>query len=346
MSVSPFNEVDALILCQFAYVKFERVVSDSFSNTITVADAYKNFKIGAVPENERNLTFAQDNILFCKMAESRRFGNMLISGSCNMFSHDENMQFAAITCMLEDGSVFIAFRGTDGSMVGWKEDFMMSYVQETSSQRQAASYINDNFKNAKFPIRLGGHSKGGNLAVYAAMNLSEEVQDMVRCVYSFDGPGFREEIVASEAYKKIQNKVSSFVPEGAVVAMLLNNEIEHKYVRNTGLGLMQHISFNWMVERDRFVYLPQSEQKNGKLNKTLSGLIADLDDKERESFVNTLFKTFEKSDASTMYDLKDIKKYPAVLKAISNLEPDEQSVMKDVIKKALKNGKNALFFDK
>ncbi|MCQ2468693.1 MAG: DUF2974 domain-containing protein [Ruminococcus sp.] len=345
-SVSPFNEVDALILCQFAYVKFERVASDSFTNTIAVADAYKNFKIGAVPENDRAVTFAQDNILFCKMAESRRFGNMLISGSCNMFSQDENMQFAAITCMLDDGSVFIAFRGTDGTMVGWKEDFMMSYVQEIPSQRQAVSYLNENFKGIKCPIRIGGHSKGGNLAVYASMFIDKEIQDKLTEVYSFDGPGFRDEIVDSESYKAVQGKIHSFVPEGTVVSMLLNSDIQHKYVRNSVSGLMQHVSFNWMVERDRFDYLPQSEQKTGRINKTLSGLISDLDDKEREGFVNALFKALENSDASTIYELKDLKKYPAFIKAFSKLEPDEQSVMKDVLKKAIKNGKNSLFFDK
>ena len=280
------------------------------------------------------------------MAESRRFGNMLISGSCNLFSHDENMQFAAITCMPDDGSVFIAFRGTDGTMVGWKEDFMLSYVQETSSQRQAVTYMAENFNGIKCPIRIGGHSKGGNLAVYASMFLDEEVQERIAGVYSFDGPGFREEVINSDSYRKIQNIIHSFVPEGTVVSMLLNNDIEHKYVRNKGTGLMQHVSYNWVVERDKFDYLPASEQKTGKLNKTLSGLIADLDDKERESFVNALFKAIENSDASTVNEFKDLRKYPAVLKAFSKLEPDEQSIMRDVLKKAIKNGRNAFFSDK
>ena len=127
MSVDPFNEVDALVLCQFEYIKLDGIVSDSLADKLTISDVHRQYSQVTVEKSEQIISYEQDRELLKLMAESRRFGNIYVSGYRNIVNNDENMQFSAVTCFLDDGSIFVVFRGTDGSLVGWKEDMMISY---------------------------------------------------------------------------------------------------------------------------------------------------------------------------------------------------------------------------
>ncbi|MBP7185309.1 MAG: DUF2974 domain-containing protein [Ruminococcus sp.] len=345
-SVDPFNEVDALILCQFEYIKLDNCVSESLSDKITVAEAFSRYDCKLVPEGERIFSFDQDSELFAEMARSRRFGSMLISGYRNIVSNEEDMQFSAITCFPEDGSVFVAFRGTDGSLVGWKEDMMLSYVQQTGSQAQALDYINSNFIGLNCPIRLGGHSKGGNLSVYALMMCDESIRSKFVNVYSFDGPGFRDEIVQSDEYKAILPLIRSYITDGSVVGRLLGSGSQHKIVKNSVSGIMQHLSYNWEVERNSFITVDKTSKSGNVINKTINGWLDDFNDEERENFVNTVFDVLEtSSDHNNISDLKGIKGYAAILKSLRKLPSDQQAILFDALKKIARSGKGAIFSD-
>ena len=144
----PFNEIDALILSQFGYVPLDGIVPADFSRAISVENAYKYFTPEKIPEAVRFISFEQDNLLFRYMAESERFKNILLTGYVNMIDTAEEVQFSAVTCTIGDGTRFISFRGTDGSVVGWKEDFSIAYLQQTTGQLYSVGYINENFSQS------------------------------------------------------------------------------------------------------------------------------------------------------------------------------------------------------
>ena len=344
-SVDPFNEVDALVLCQLEYIRLDGVVSSEFNDTIKISDAYRRFDSSLIPEKERIISFDQDNDLFFEMAYSRRFGNIRLCGYRNIVSPEDDMQFSAVTCLHEDGSIFVAFRGTDGTIVGWKEDMMLSYVQQTGSQTEALKYIN-NFKGLNSPLSFGGHSKGGNLAAYSLMMCDESIRKNVRSIYSFDAPGFRDEVIQSAEYKAVLPLIKSYIPDGSVIGRLLGNEAEHKIVRNSVTGIMQHLSYNWEVERNVFVPADKTSKSGNVINKTITGWLDDFNDEERENFVNTVFDVLEtSSDGYNMSELKGLKGYASIIKNVSKLKPEQQNILRDALKKIARSGKGAIFSD-
>ena len=340
MSVDPFNEVDALVLCQFEYIKLDGIVSDSLADKLTISDVHRQYSQVTVEKSEQIISYEQDRELLKLMAESRRFGNIYVSGYRNIVNNDENMQFSAVTCFLDDGSIFVVFRGTDGSLVGWKEDMMISYLNQTSSQEEAFNYISKNFVGLNCPIRIGGHSKGGNLSMFAAMKCPGRIREHIINVYSFDGPGFRDEIVDSAEYENLLPKVKSFIPDGSVVGRLLGSNIEHKLVRNSVSGFMQHLAYNWEVERNHFVLADKPSKSGEILNKTISGWLDNYSDEEREKLVGTIFDVLKGDNVN---ELKGVKGYANIIKSISKLPAEKQSVLAGALKKIAVSGKGAIF---
>ena len=343
LSVDPFNEIDALVLCQFEYIRLDGVVSSNLAEKITIADIHREYSKTETEKSKQIISYEQDKELLRLMAESRRFGSMLVSGYRNKVDKEADMQFSAVTCFPDDGSVFIAFRGTDSTLVGWKEDFMLSYVNQISSQEEAFDYISKNFVGLNCPIRIGGHSKGGNLSVYAAMKCPDEIREKIVSIYSFDAPGFRDEVIESSEYQRVLPLVKSFIPEGSVIGRLLGSELEHKLVKNSGSGFMQHLSYNWELERNHFIFTDKPTRSGELMNKTITGWLDNFSDSEREEFVSTLFDVFEGSDANSVNDLKGVKNYTAIVKSIGKLPPEKQKVLTGALKKIAKSGKGALF---
>ena len=344
----PFNEIDALILSQFGYVPLSGVVPENFSRGVTIEKAYRRYSPADVSPKQRIISFEQDNLLFQLMAESERYKDILLTGYTDIIDTEAEVQFSAVTCTLGDGTRFISFSGTDGSVVGWKEDFSIAYMQQTSGQLYSLNYINSNFTQGSPPLRIGGHSKGGNLAIYASAFASPEIRGRIAEVYSFDGPGFREEITSSDEYNAVLPKVRSFVPETSVVGMLLGNSLSHTIVRSSVNGIMQHLSYNWELMRNRFDRTEELSKSGNIINKTITGWLDDFSDEERRVFTDTLFAVLEAPEKDT---LKEIVKgkwsaYSSMFKALKRLSPEQQAVLKDAMKKIAKSGKNAILPEK
>ena len=340
MSVDPFNEVDALVLCQFEYIKLDGIVSANLADKISLQDVHRQYSQVSVEKSEQIISYEQDRKLLRLMAESRRFGNIAVSGYVNIVNNTEDLQFSAVTCFLDDGSLFIVFRGTDGSLVGWKEDMMISYLNQTSSQEQAFNYLSKNFMGLNCPIRIGGHSKGGNLSIFSSMKANKSIQDHIINIYSFDGPGFRDEIVASDEYEKIIPKVKSYIPDGSVVGRLLSSGIEHKLVKNSVTGFMQHLAYNWEIERNHFILTDKPSKSGELLNKTISGWLDNYSDEEREKLVDTVFDVLKGDNVN---ELKGVKGYANIIKSISKLPHEKQGVLAGALKKIAVSGKGAIF---
>lgn len=342
-SADPFNEIDGLILSQFCYVNLDGVVSDSIEEMITIPDAFRRYRPESVDPRSTILTFEQDNLLFRKLAESRRFRGTTLRGYVNEKEHDEDMQFAALTYRLGDGSGFVAFRGTDGTVVGWKEDFTLSYMQMTTGQERAINYLNRAFDEGDCPIRLGGHSKGGNSAIYSSLFCDESIRRRITNIYSFDGPGFRDEILNSEVYRQMLPRIRSFIPEASIVGMLLGSGSDPKIVKNSAIGIKQHYAYNWELKRNRFLLAGRLKKSGDVINKAISGMLEELSDTERQIFADALFEVLGAPDKDNLKEIAKLKCYPSIIKAISNLRPEQQAVMKNAFKKIAQNGTGAFF---
>ncbi|MBR3630204.1 MAG: DUF2974 domain-containing protein, partial [Oscillospiraceae bacterium] len=253
--------------------------------------------------------------------------------------------FTAMTYILDDGTGLAVYRGTDGSVIGWKEDFNLSFMQQTGAQSEALRYLNENA--GRFPqfLRVSGHSKGGNLAVYASAFCKPEVRSRITQVLSYDGPGFREEIVQTPEYRSIVPRIRSFIPESAVIGMLLNNDIDHTIIRSNVNGIMQHFAYNWEIHRNAFVTVSKLSKSGEMINNAISDWISRLTDEERRELVDTVFGVLGASEKETFHEINahKLSSYPAMLKALSKLSPEQQKLVLEAIVKMARSSKKTIF---
>lgn len=223
-----FNEIDNLILARLSYFPLDGLINED--EEITIKEVYKRYK--KVGTTGRILQ-KEDIDLFPVLANSIRFGNMKLTNYINKVDPIQEKQFSAITIIMQDKTIYVAYRGTDNTIVGWKEDFNMSFSKLVPAQTDAVNYLESVAKKYKNRIRVGGHSKGGNLAVYAAAFCNKHVKDKIINVYNNDGPGFCDEVVNSEQYKEIIDRVHTYIPQTSIIGRLLNHEEETIILKST-----------------------------------------------------------------------------------------------------------------
>lgn len=339
---SPLNAVDALILAEFAYLPLEGIIGEG--QEITVSDAFKAYSPDSVPENKRIISFQEDNLLFAKMAVAERYKDILISRYVNFIDVDAQVQFSAMVLDLGDGRAYAAFRGTDNTVVGWKEDMALSYMEYTPGQQCAVQYLDSCFYDLSHELIIGGHSKGGNLAVFAAAFCEKQLREHISDVYAFDAPGFSEEIAASEEYSAVLEKVHSFVPESSVVGMLLASGSENTIVRSSGVGIMQHLAYNWEVLRTEFLRSDGLSKSGSFVSRTLSNWLGELSEDDKRNFVDTIFQVIEAPEKSTISEINSNKlaTYPTVFKAIRGLSQQQQASFRETLKKLAQSGRDAI----
>ena len=305
-TVSPFNEVDALVLSELAYTDFHGVLSEQGEQRITVEEARRLFwekhtreEIIAMDSYTKTAPFLMD-----EMAGKGRFGGTVMAYYYDVIDTNVDVQLAALTFYLPDGTAFVAFRGTDDTIVGWKEDFNLSYMLATEGQRRAAEYLTRHFSGQSISIRVGGHSKGGNLAMYAAVCAEKAVRDRIIAVYNNDGPGFLKEFTETEAYRDMVPRFICTVPEKAVIGTLLNSKAFQHVVKSTASGIFQHDGFSWNVLGNRFVEVDRRSDSSMALEMTLHQWLEEQNESNRRTFVNTMFGLLESTGRSTIGEIK------------------------------------------
>ena len=220
------------------------------------------------------------------------------------FQEQQEQQFSATTFLLDNDTAYVAFRGTDNTLVGWKEDFNMSFQSEVPSQTAAAAYLQEFSALPIHHILVGGHSKGGNLAVFAAVKAPPVLQARIQAVYNNDGPGFCSDILHSVAYYQILHKVHTFVPEASIVGMLLEHEEDYQVIASTQHGFLQHDPYSWCVNGADWYYLPETSSTSQRLDASLKHWIASMQPAERERMVDTIFHLLRsQTNAETIQDL-------------------------------------------
>jgi len=292
---TPFNPVDAVILSQLSYFPFDGIVQGIDSKDgILLGAAMETLisKIDKKPQrNEQKksiMMFPDDEFLVRALSVSERFKNCELRGYVNMIDTEKEIQFSAV-CLITGNLSYIAYRGTDMTIVGWKEDFSMCFNDVVPAQLEAVKYLEEISGRIKGPLQIGGHSKGGNLAVYAASHCGEKTRGRITHIYTHDSPGFQRRTIESGGFIQIRNKICSFVPQSSVVGMLLEHGNDYSVIRSNQIGLMQHYLYSWEVAHNDLIYVSKISHASRFMDKTLNNWINGLDAKSREQFFDALF---------------------------------------------------------
>ena len=328
----PFNDVDNLVLSQLAYVNLKNIVPEAGTGqTIILGTASELFFSLNSEEKLRNdKTFTREvPYLLRDAAATRRFSEVVLSNYVDEIDEHEEKQFAAFQCGMPDGTTYIAFRGTDDTIVGWKEDFNMSFMSPVPSQLHAVKYINSTVSSKAGKLRLGGHSKGGNLAIYAAVKADKQLQRRIIEVYNNDGPGFDRNMIESEEYQQMLPRIKTIVPYHSVVGMLLEHEEEYMVVKSNQTGIMQHDGNSWQVCGNHFLTNRKLSKESAVLKDAMSEWINSLDTEERARFVEALFAVVTASGAKTLSDINSdiFKSANAALKMFNSLDADTRGML-------------------
>ena len=314
LEVSPWNDVDSLIAATLSYMTYP-------AEPTLLVDAAASMP----PPPEIEINFIKEaRALLSAAGMTGRFSGLTLHHAQAQTDPDRDMQFAAVTIDLPGGVHYVAFRGTDNTIVGWREDFNMAFESPVPAQTAASAYLTQVAADTEGPLILGGHSKGGNLAVYAAAHADPAIQARIRAICSFDGPGLDDATMASDGYAAIARRIRSFVPQSSVVGMLLAYHPEYTVVKSDALGLLQHDTFTWQVLGTRFIEAPEVDVGSQLVNQTVHAWLSRVTADQRRLFVDTLFDLLEATGASTMKEMMtDVPGRAAgIIKALQKVDFD------------------------
>jgi len=322
----PLTEVDSLIFSQFAYLKLDGIVPLVTENRRAVNLQY----IFDHPDFENlfaDVRFEKQNReLFLAMLASKRFKSVKLNCYISITISEPDW---------ETQLLYLAYRGTDETIVGWKEDFNMAFLDPVPGQSFAAKYMNMVTAKLRQRFYAGGHSKGGNLAVYAALSCMDHVQERIIQVYNHDGPGFRPEVMARMDYKKLENRIVRILPHSSLVGILFSHaDSNYQVVESKTFGLLQHDPYTWLVKDDHFVKVKDIYRSRKFSGDTINEWILSLDEVQVRTFVETFYQVISASEAETLIDFTaDWKKsIMAVVAASQEVDDATKEVLKKVIK--------------
>lgn len=338
----PFNKIDALLLAHLSYSIFDGVVSENFSDKKTLIQVAKDFTATPDYEERINIGFLINKRtaeLMFKCAESERYRNIELCGYRNIYSEENVEQFAAVTYLV-DGKPVIALRGTDDTIVGWKEDFNIAWLPQIPAQKDALEYFNEASQIFKDDFILVGHSKGGNLVINTAVKCGTKLQNRIKEVYNFDGPGFNKEFFTNNDYLAVEQKILSFYPGFSVVGMIFHHPKNFEIVKSEGFTFWQHDAMNWQINGSSFVNEADFTEESKLFYKAFNEWIDKLNTDQRKNFVETMFCILESSGAKTNNEIEKeaLKATAKMIAAYAELDRKKKkelrmilSMFKDVI---------------
>ena len=328
VSQVPLGEVDALVLSYLAYMPFGEAGAGGFGGEeILLSDAAAYFLVHGLASTCMMDSEKEDCRLLTAVAESERFGSMRVTGYTDCYDKAAEEQFAAVTFVPESGPAFVAFRGTDSTVIGWKEDFNMSFSREVPAQRAAAVYILEAADMLAMPLIAGGHSKGGNLAVYASVFAPQEIRTRIACVYNFDGPGFNEDVIALPQFREADMRVHTFVPQSSVIGMLLWHAEPFTVVRSEASGLFQHNPYTWQVMGGRMITLAERTRESRLAEETIKHWLTGLSPETREQVIDGIYAVLSVSDGRNVSDLFEGRNVRAILRAVGDMDEETKDVI-------------------
>ena len=337
---SDVTEVDALILSLVSYLDLCKIAPASASATgIAFLSAIKKYVNTHKGEPLGLITPYETVSLATRAARTDRYGcSVRVIGHVNEISDDAQMQFSATTYLIRDDACFIAFRGTDDTITGWKENFNMSFMSPVPAQARAVSYLSEiAAAHADKRIYIGGHSKGGNLAVYAAVRCDPLIKGRIQAVYNLDGPGFTLDFIQSEEYSATRRLIRTLVPQSSVVGMLLEHEGSYEVIQSRSSGLLQHNGFSWEVMGGSFVHTDSVTEQSKRVDRTIKEWLAEKSVEERQQILDTLYEILDAVGAKTLTDLSTEKL--KLVKAWNNLDSSSRAYIRRCLRLIIKESK-------
>ena len=320
LNVVSINEVDGLIMSELSMMHWEYALAPE--TAATLAELFPSMQrqpvsVGFTAENDMKLLIA--------LANSARFNALTISDYISRSDPALEMQFAAIAIHLPDGAIFVSFRGTDSSLVGWKEDCNLAFSTPVPAQAAAGQYlamICERYPGQ--PLWVGGHSKGGNLAMYAAATADEAIRGKILGVFNYDGPGLSDRMDAPALYARLAGRLHSCVPQGSIVGLLLAHPDEYTVVKSVSVSILQHDPYSWQVEGPAFVHVPELSRDSARFDIAFRRWLSEVDEADRGVLIETLFNILEASGAASFGRefWQGISHNPgAVMVAIKDVDP-------------------------
>ena len=335
-----FNELDALVLSRLSYLPFDGAVSSCLFDEITLEQAA--MRVFATDDYEKNLLWKGDADLLRATAESKRFGKILVSGYVNEVESDVSMQFSAITFEFLKMNYFISYRGTDNSLVGWQEDFNMFFTFPLPSQKKALDYFEKAVRMLNGKFILGGHSKGGNLAVYAGAFTDENSRNHIDYIYNFDGPGFSLDKIRDSGFYEIDDRIYTFVPQSSIFGMMFEHEESYTIVKSNQKGFLQHDIYSWEIEQNRLVRLKSTTNFSVFFDHTLKEFVESLTIAQRREFTKEVFALLSLTETATFNEMlkNPLKNTGTILKSFAGLDSKTRNMLLKTIFAFVKSAKN------
>ena len=328
----PFNEIDALILSELVYIHFENIVPGvGEEGCISIREANAKYEKSTVREM---FYYKEKENLFDVLAFCPRFADMMLCNYVSTLDEKEQEQFAAVHVNVTPNFTFVAFRGTDSTVVGWREDLNMSFMMPVPAQKSAVEYIEQTAKGLFKKYSFGGHSKGGNLAVYSGVFCNPKLQKKIVKIYNFDGPGFNRKMVNDEAYKRVEDRIHTFVPEQSIVGLLMEHEEDYKVVESTEFAILQHEGFSWVIDRDEFVLVDTVDKFSKNFSLTLKAWLAEMNPSERKEVVDAFFDVFVNAGINDFMEIADmdVKKAGLLVKEVAKVPQKQRDKVMKLIK--------------
>lgn len=327
----PFNEVDSLLLSQIGYLNLDLFINHPHDE-IFIKDVLNK-------ENSKKLSLAtmtrKDNIKLCKVfPDTTRYDLIYYKHLISEINYDKCEQFFGVTFFLKD-FIYISYRGTDLTLAGWVENANMAYLETIPAQKASLDYLNKISSLYDKPLIIGGHSKGGNLALYASMNASIDIQNRIIDIYDFDGPGFRDkDVFKKEGFLNIKDKLHVMSSTMSVVAMLLYNVDHIEFLKTSGFTVLQHNPFNWHINETSFIRVKRNSITSRYLEKSLSYFFRKVSIEDRKRFIGILTFIIKDNPESSLLDIKrhPLRYFINTRKRKHMLSDDDLRFYKSIIK--------------
>lgn len=321
----PLNEVDNMILSRFSYLPFNKIDMKDEETIQSIVEKLKPFKV-------EDFNIKGDKPLVDNLYNCVRFKDLKVTDYVENTDLKLEEQFAAITIHLNDDEMYISFCGTDNSIVGWKEDFNLSFMQNIPAQLAGVKYLKEISKKYDKKMYIGGHSKGGNVAVYAAVFAGPTVQDKIINVTNHDGPGFDDTIIGKKEYKRILDKLYTYIPQSSVIGRLLEHEEKYKVVKSVEKGIMQHDIYSWQVLGTKIVQMKEVTNGSEFINKTIRTWLKETSPEQRKNVIDILYNVVGSTNVMTMREISAarMKTVAKMYKSYRNLDEKDRKMVNEV----------------
>jgi hypothetical protein len=353
----PFNPVDNLVFSQLSYLPMDGIVpgpqrrarergSGAISGVIsgavsvTIEELAEKFAVMHQNNSRRlinDITVNDAISVINAIRSTPRYKSCKIFGYTNNIDLEQEKQFAAFCVIIGKKrltrNMLVVYRGTDMTLIGWKESFNMSLITSIPSQKEAVSYLEKTAGIFPYPLIIAGHSKGGNLAIYASAFCNKSVQKRITAIYSNDAPGFHNEVIQSIGYREVCARIQAFIPQSSLVGLLFEHGETPTVIKSTANGPMQHSLCSWEVTYNTIVSAGELTQQSRLIDNIIRKWINQIDEGQRQQFIQAMYTILVSGDAVSVADLTDDWKNTAgnIINAIINMDKPTKKLMGKII---------------